>query len=224
MINLENANTLVTASESSERLTRSVWTRRPGNFGEGLPVEEIRRELSLMLASADFTASERNRRVLQYVVECALQERVQDISAYHIATRVYGRGEKFDAVKDPIVRIEISRLRRDLEMYYLKAGRLSPLRFSIPKGRYFPKVARVVPVRPTSDKASASPFLVSVLRASLCAWSGAQDAAAAAWQDLLLADPALLENLHASVIREVGDEEVTKMIVEGVLRAARKTT
>lgn len=109
-------------------------------------------------------------------------------------------------------------------MYYLKAGRLSPLRFSIPKGRYFPKVARAVPARAASDEAPAGPFLVSVLRASLCAWSGAQDAAAAAWQDLLLADPALLANLHASVVREVGDKEVAKMIVEGVLRAARKTT
>jgi hypothetical protein len=219
MVDVENTNTLVSASVCSVRLTRPVWTRRPGNFSEGLPVEEIRRELSLMLASSDFPASERNRRVLQYIVECALQERVDDISAYHIATRVYGRGENFDAVTDPIVRIEVSRLRRDLEMYYLKAGRLSPLCLSIPKGRYFPKVARA-----TSDKASVSPFLVVVLRVSLCAWSGAQDAAAAAWQDLLLADPALLANLQASVIREVGDEEVVKMIVEGVLRAARKTT
>lgn len=143
MINVENTNTLVTGSESSERLNaRSVWTRRPGNFSEGLPVEEIRRELSLMPASSDFPASKRNRRVLQYIVECALLERVDDITAYHIATRVYGRGENFDAVTDPIVRIEVSRLPRDLKMYYLKAGRLNPLRLSILKGRYFPKVAR----------------------------------------------------------------------------------
>lgn len=99
MINVEHTNTLVTAGESSERLTSPVWTRQPGSFGEGLPAEEIRGELSLMLASSDFPASERNRRVLQYVVECALQERVEDVTAYHIATRVYGRDEKFDAVK-----------------------------------------------------------------------------------------------------------------------------
>lgn len=224
MINMDNTNTLVAAPEPCKRPARAIWIRSTENFGEGLPVEEIRRELALMLASPDFAASERNRRVLQYIVECALQEKEEDITAYNIATRVYGRGDTFDAVQDPIVRIEISRLRRDLEMYYLKAGRLSPVRFSIPKGRYLPKVVRVVPTGAASDEASVSPFLVSVLRASLCAWSGSQDAAAAAWQDLLLADPALLANLHASVVREVGDEEVTKMIVEGVLRAARKTT
>ena len=69
---------------------------------------------------------------------------------------------------------------------------------------------------------TASPFLISVLRTSLLAWSGAP-AAAAAWQDLLLADPNLLANLQTSVVSEVGDDEVAKLIVEGVLRAARRT-
>jgi hypothetical protein len=229
MIHVQNINASVAESKApaevfAPRPYRPITTRELVNFCGDVPAEEVRQELAAMLGSRDFPCSERNRRVLQYIVECALQGRWDDITAYNIATRVYERGEDFDVVKDPIVRIEMSRLRRDMEMYYLKAGRRSPLRFSIPKGRYFPQVVRATAVRPAAESATASPFLVSVLRASLAAWSGAPDAASAAWQDLLLADPALLSNLHESVAREVGDEEVTKMIVEGVLRAARNKT
>jgi hypothetical protein len=105
----------------------------------------------------------------------------------------------------------------------LKGGGGRALRISIPKGAYFPQVTRATPSPTMADGAPASPFLVAVLRTSLLAWSGAPNAAAA-WQDLLLADPNLLANLQTSVIREVGDDEVAKLIVEGVLRAARRTT
>ena len=119
----------------------------------------------------------------------------------------------------------MARLRRDLELYYLKSGARNPLRLSIPKGRYLPKVTRALAHAATmpSGGSTASPFLVSVLRTSLLAWSGAPNAAAA-WQDLLLADPNLLANLQTSVVREVGDDEVAGLIVEGVLRAARRST
>ena len=49
-----------------------------------------------------------------------------------------GRDERFDAQNDPIVRIEVGRLRRDLERYYEVAGRDDPIRITIPKGHYIP--------------------------------------------------------------------------------------
>jgi adenylate cyclase len=39
---------------------------------------------------------------------------------------------------DPIVRIEVGRLRRDLERYYLAEGRDDPIPIIIPEGRYAP--------------------------------------------------------------------------------------
>jgi len=225
MINMEN----ITAVAENERAGAPRGDRYPsvssGVFGNGVSPEEIQRELHRIIESKDFPASERNRRVLQYVVRCGLEGRESEITAHAIATRVYGRPETFNSLRDPIVRIEMARLRRDLEMYYLKSGASSPLRLGIPKGRYLPQVTRVARSGGGSAAGSvaASPFLVSVLRASLRAWSGAPDAAAA-WQDLLLADPDLLANLHGAVHREVADKEVTDLIVEGVLRAARRTT
>jgi hypothetical protein len=221
MITIETENTVLAE-------TRPTAGRSHGCNGIGakranadIPADEILAELDRIVASADFRASERNRRVLQYVVRCALEGRESEINAHAIATRVYGRAETFNPLKDPIVRIEMARLRRDLELYYLKSGARNPLRLAIPKGRYLPKVTRAAAADVRMTGASASPFLVSVLRTSLLAWSGAPEAGAA-WQDLLLADPNLLANLQSSVVREVGDEEVAKLIVEGVLRAARR--
>ena len=96
-------------------------------------------ELARLLASADFPATGRNRRFLTYAVEKELAGQPEEISATLVATRVFGRGEGFDPNKDPIVRIEAGKLRRDLETYYLKAGRNSPLRISLPKGGYRPR-------------------------------------------------------------------------------------
>jgi hypothetical protein len=222
MITIETENTVLAGTRPTAGRSHGYNGVAAGRTSADIPREEILAELDRIVASADFRASERNRRVLQYVVRCALEGREAEINAHAIATRVYGRAETFDSLKDPIVRIEMARLRRDLEMYYLKSGARNPLRLSIPKGRYLPKVTRAATADFPTTGVSASPFLVSVLRTSLLAWSGSP--AAAAWQDLLLAAPNLLVNLQSSVAREIGDEEVTKLVVEGVLRAARRNT
>ena len=214
-------NTASLIAEPAE-LPGSQTDRRPAVWleecGGGATADEILREVDRIIGSEDFPASKRNRRALRYVVDCALHDRTGEITAYHIATRVYRRSASFHPHKDPIVRIEMAKLRRDLETYYLKNGRGSKLRIGIPKGGYVPRVTRHA-----AGDAPLNPFLVSVLRAALSAWSGADGKAAAAWQDLLLADPDLVGNLHSSVLRAVGDEEVAALIVEGVLRAARRT-
>ena len=61
------------------------------------------------------------------------------IKAYCIGTVVFGRPESFDPQKDPIVRIEAARLRRDLEHYYLTDGIDDRIVIDIPKGGYVPR-------------------------------------------------------------------------------------
>ena len=85
--------------------------------------DEIRLALERVLASADFDASERNRRFLRHVIEETLAGRAERIKAYNIATTVFGRDDRFDPQLDSIVRIEAGRLRRSLERYYLTSGR-----------------------------------------------------------------------------------------------------
>src|SRR5688572_25999234 len=98
--------------------------------------QEVRQELSTLLGCGDFHASERNRRFLTYIVEETLQGRADRIKAYSIAIAAFDRSDDFDPLTDPIVRIEASRLRRSLEIYYLTAGKSDRVRIDIPKGSY----------------------------------------------------------------------------------------
>ena len=107
--------------------------------GQGAPhpkPDEVRAYLHALQGHGAFNASERNRRFLSYVVEETLEGRADRIKAYNIALAAFDRGEDFDPLTDPIVRIEASRLRRSLEHYYLTAGKSDQIRIDIPKGSY----------------------------------------------------------------------------------------
>jgi adenylate cyclase len=94
--------------------------------------------LERILDSAEFRASDKQRRFLSFVVDETLENRASQLKGYTIAVTVYGRTEKFDPQVDPIVRVEAGRLRRALEHYYLTAGKNDPVRIKIPKGGYVP--------------------------------------------------------------------------------------
>jgi len=104
----------------------------------GLSYDAIREELDRILAHREFQATDKMRDFLRFVVEETLAGRVHRIKGYTIATRVFGRGDDFDAAQDPVVSIQAGRLRRALERYYLVAGGRDPIYIDIPKGRYIP--------------------------------------------------------------------------------------
>jgi adenylate cyclase len=129
----------------------------PDEVSPALPVGEIREELDRILASADFDASERNRRFLRHVVEETLAGRADRIKGYSVATAVFDRDASFDPQIDPIVRIEASRLRRSLDHYYLTGGHDDAIRVSIPKGGYVPTFSAREAADPTIDSPGISP-------------------------------------------------------------------
>ncbi|TPJ21729.1 hypothetical protein FJ418_31685 [Mesorhizobium sp. B2-8-3] len=98
--------------------------------------EDCRAQLASILSSADFQATDRERRFLSYVVDETLAGRSDRIKAYSIAVEVFDRDPSFDPQTDPIVRITASHLRRSLERYYLTAGLADPILISLPKGGY----------------------------------------------------------------------------------------
>jgi TolB-like protein/Tfp pilus assembly protein PilF len=95
--------------------------------------------LQKIITQASTDATERSRRLLEYLVTEELEGRGSRIKAYSIATEVLGRPSSFDPQKDPIVRIEAARLRRMLEHYYLTEGRDDAVIIEIPKGAYVPR-------------------------------------------------------------------------------------
>lgn len=111
-------------------------------------------QLARIRQSADFDATDREHRFLQYVVEETLAGRGGRIKAYTVAVEVFGRDSTFDPQNDPIVRIAASHLRRSLERYYLTAGKSDPIVIGIPKGGYVPTFSERV--SPDADAAESS--------------------------------------------------------------------
>ena len=120
------------------------------NPDAGTP-EQIQNALARILSSEGFSASARNRKLLNYVVGETLAGRSDRIKAYTLATVVFERGPDFDPQLDPVVRLEASRLRRALEHYYLTAGKDDPVRIDIPKGSYIPSFEFVQADAPTES-------------------------------------------------------------------------
>ena len=113
-------------------------------------VQRVRTHLDGVLRSAHFDGSTRSREFLRYVVEEVLAGRAAYLKQAAIAVEVFGRKPDFDAVIDPIVRVQAGRLRRSLERYYLLCGDVDLIRIELPKGSYAPVFVDTVDTRPHS--------------------------------------------------------------------------
>ncbi|HXW72070.1 MAG TPA: hypothetical protein VEK34_11600 [Methylocella sp.] len=99
-------------------------------------------------------ASDRQKRLLQYLVTEELEGRGDRLKALAIATDVLGRSADFDPQTDSIVRVEMARLRRTLELYYATEGAKDPMRFKFEKGSYRPKFEAMLVAEKTPETRS----------------------------------------------------------------------
>ena len=102
--------------------------------------QAVKEQLEVILESKDFSASDRFRQFLRFVVEETLAGHENELKAYTIATQVFGRDKNFDPLLDPVVRVEASKLRNKLEQFYLrrKGRNKDKVLIGIPKGTYVP--------------------------------------------------------------------------------------
>ena len=178
---------------------------------------EIKAQLRRIVDSPDFPASERNRRFLQRVVENSLEG--TRTSAREVAVDVFRRPAPFDSLKDPIVRIEAAKLRRDLETYYLKSGKHDPVRLSFTKGRYLVHWQYNDSALRDADPSRQS---LLILRAALLGLAGADGEATSAWRAVLQEYPdfSLNPRAHEAVQAICGqDRRVRELVLEGLRRA-----
>src|SRR5262249_8141074 len=87
------------------------------------------------------------------------------ISQAAIAMEVFGRDQGFDAIVDPIVRIQAGRLRRSLERYYLLSGKQEALRIELARGSYVPVFRAGMGGEPARGPAEAPPAEHPAVRA-----------------------------------------------------------
>ena len=87
-----------------------------------VPSATVETQLERVLGSTTFRGAERSRSLLRFIVEEALQGRADRLKDYTLGSEALGRGEQFDPRTDPIARVEASRLRSRLDVYYATEG------------------------------------------------------------------------------------------------------
>ena len=125
-------------------------------FNQQNMADAIRRQLSIILESSRFSASERLKCFLRFVVEETLEGREHELKAQVIGTKIFNRGSDFDSLTDPVVRVEAGKLRNKLNSYYLNNEEEGSdiIRIDIPKGSYVPSFKRI----PARHHAKALPM------------------------------------------------------------------
>jgi adenylate cyclase len=132
----------------------------------------ILEEAERVLASPEFATTPRLARLLRFLVDESLANRLDSLKESVIAVEVFDRSTDHDPQLDSVVRVQIGRLRARLAEYYLKRGS-GPVRIEIPKGNYqpvfvFPDAAAPQPKR---RPRLAIPALIGLILLVAAGWA-----------------------------------------------------
>ena len=132
-------------------------------------------------ASEGFRKAPRMQELLGYLCDSALGDQPAR-SEHDIGVDVFGRPAGYDTSVETIGRVQVSHLRKRLELYFLSEGRDEPIVIELPKGSYTPVFRSRGPVtgaRPPSavsgvPASSRTPTIVLgvslMVALLLCAW------------------------------------------------------
>jgi adenylate cyclase len=97
-----------------------------------------------VVASQVLGTGERLPTLLRYLVRAQIDSEAEGnatrIKAYTIGVDVFGRGADFDPQTDSIVRVEMGRLRKALELYNATHGKDDAIKISFAAGTYLPNI------------------------------------------------------------------------------------
>ncbi|MCC6264033.1 MAG: hypothetical protein IT169_10685 [Bryobacterales bacterium] len=89
-----------------------------------------------VMASSGLSRSPRLRQLLDYLLAQSLEESTPPPTEEQIGVAVFGRAHGYDTSVDTIVRVEISKLRKKLEHYFLDEGRDEAIVLELPRRSY----------------------------------------------------------------------------------------
>lgn len=102
-------------------------------------LEEFKNELEFILASTHFRKATRLRKLLDYLAEQVFSQSARETNEYAIGLDVFDRDpSQYSTGSDPIVRVQIGRLREKLKLFYQQEGKLRAQQIEIPLGSYLP--------------------------------------------------------------------------------------
>jgi len=98
----------------------------------------ITSSLEKVLQSNAFSNAGSLRELLRFAVRETLAGRGTELKEYVLGTVVLKKPASFDPKTDPIVRVQMRRVRDRLQRYYTAEGRFDSLLIDIPRGTYVP--------------------------------------------------------------------------------------
>lgn len=110
------------------------------NQAQKVSPEQVREQLDRILRSGSFRNAPALQRLLQYVTSKSTEGQLAHLKEYTIAIDVFGRGEGYDPKIDPVVRVEMHRVRQKLKDYYQHEGVNDSIFLEIPTGHYVPAI------------------------------------------------------------------------------------
>jgi hypothetical protein len=164
-------------------------TRSPEGESGARPAEQqVREELTRVLASPEFRSSKRSQDFLRFVVEHALRGDADILKERTIGIEVFGRPTSYDPSDDATVRVKAGEVRKRLGLYYSDHGARNPLRIELPSGAYVPAFHTVeaapieteTPEPPALPKFAAPALAPSVSWRTRATWAAAGAAAVCA--------------------------------------------
>jgi len=128
----------------------------------------VRKQLATLTSSPQLAGAARLCSLLRFIVEETLNGRGSHLKEARIGLEVFGRRpDSYDPAIDPIVRVQMGRLRSKLRSYYQSQGARDRVRIDIPIGTYVPAFARHIVDDPRSAEhttASTRPIIADDIR------------------------------------------------------------
>jgi TolB-like protein len=101
--------------------------------------EDVRHSVRQLMASSAFAKAPRMCQLLSFLIEKKLSGKEEEISEYVIGREVFRRDARcYDTTLDPVVRVQVGRLRGRLATYYADRGAALAVRVTLPSGNYIP--------------------------------------------------------------------------------------
>ena len=123
---------------------------------EFISLSPSQHQVQRILTSNTFRSAPTLQQLLRFLTNEANEERHDEIKEYTIGVEALGRKQDFDPKIDPIVRVQVHRLRQKLKEYYDVEGTQDSVFVEIPKGHYFPRFEAMPVLASNSGQISPS--------------------------------------------------------------------
>jgi hypothetical protein len=132
-----------------------------GGNGARPTEEQVREEMTRVLASHEFRSSKRSQDFLRFVVENTLRGSADILKERTIGIEVFGRPTSYDPSDDATVRVKAGEVRKRLGLYYSSQGAANPLRIELPSGTYVPEFHMMAAPRAERPPVEAAPAVAA---------------------------------------------------------------